>query len=125
MDMSPQINFATQRADASPSNILMENQFVNLLKNELGSIDAKSLFPDDFLDFILKGIRSESRVAAKKVDSSSLKTRINKLVPPFIKNFLREKYLLHSIDPNVLAFRVFLITRMNNILKNDCSKYEV
>ena len=125
MDISADIKFATQRADASPTNILMENQFVNLMRNELNSIDARVLFPDDFLEFVLKGIRSENRGAAIRVNSPSLKTRINKLVPRFLKNILREKYFLHTIDPNVLAFRVFLIVRMNKIFLNDSSLNEI
>jgi hypothetical protein len=119
IDLSPNIDFAISRADSSPNSILTQNQLVNLLKNELSSNNAKSIFQEEFLDFVLKGLITENRINQVNVNSFFLKVIVKKMVPRFIKNILREKHILHSVDPNILAFRIFIISRMKKILTDD------
>lgn len=117
--LSPNIDFANSRADSSPENILTQKQFVELLTIELSSKSAKSIFQKEFLDFVLNGLKTENRIKQINANSFFIKVIIKKIVPRFIKNILREKHILHSVDPNILAFRVFIISRMNMILTED------
>ena len=118
--LSPDIDYATTVSSAPLSEIFKEKQMVDVLKNELSSDVARSLFPADFLEFIRKGIKSKERIKTPETDSFSLGSSLKKYVPRFLKNTLREK-VLPSIDPNVLAFRVLLICRMNKTLTEDKS----
>jgi len=117
--MSPKVDFATNSAGASLENILMQKKIVNVLKEELSSKNAKSIFPTNFLDYILKGIKSTQQTKMTKSGSFSLKASVKKFVPIYIKNVIRDNRLLPSVDHNILAFRVFLISKMNAILNDD------
>ena len=50
----------------------------------------------------------------------NFKSFIKKILPNFLINAIL-KVSSPSIDPNVLAFRVFLISKMNKILNDDCN----
>ena len=117
--LSPKVNFATKCAIESPEDILMQKRIVNLLEEELSSKNAKSIFPTDFLDYISKGIKTKQQAKTTKSGLFSLKASVKRIVPRYIKNAIRDSGLLPSVDHNILAFREFLISRMNAILKND------
>ena len=123
LSISPEVDFAKYDADASARDILSRNRLVEFITNELSSNNARTIFPVEFLDLILKGLKSKGQSKTIKANSFSLrayiKSYIKKFVPGFIKN-ARQKVLLPKVDNNVLAFRVFLISKMNQILKDDC-----
>ena len=118
--LSPDIDYATSASSASLSEIFKEKQMVAILKNELSSNSAKSLFSADFLEFIRKGIKSKGKIKTPKTVSYSLISSLKKYVRRFLKNTFKGKFL-SGIDPNVLAFRVLLICRMNKTLTEDKS----
>jgi hypothetical protein len=119
ISLSPEIDYATHESSASLSEILKQEQIVNLVKNELSSNVAKTLFPAAFLDFVLKGIKSKGQIKTVKTNSFSLRSFIGMIIPRFLKETLRNKVVLPSLDNNILAFRVFLICKMNKILNDD------
>ena len=116
---SPEIGYATSSSGQSPEEILRQKSVVDFLRNELSSSAAKTLFPDEFLDFVLKGMKSYDQKEAVKKASFSLRSYAGKLVPRFIKEALRSKVLLPSVDHNLLAFRVLLISRMYKTLREE------
>jgi len=118
--LGPEVDFATNVAEASAEDILKDKEMVTLLKKELTSNDAKKLFPAEFLDFILKDIKTKNQASTAKSTSFSVKSSISSITPGFIKKAIR-KVVLPNIDHNILAFRVLLIIKMNHILK-DLSK---
>jgi hypothetical protein len=118
--LGPEVDFATNVAEASAEDILKDKEMVTLLKKELNSNDAKKLFPTEFLDFILKDIKTKNQASTAKSTSFSVKSSISSITPGFIKKAIR-KVVLPNIDHNILAFRVLLIIKMNHILK-DLSK---
>ncbi len=116
--ISPEIDYADSVSSASLNEILKEKKIVELIRNELSSDIAKTIFPVSFLNFVLKGIKSKDESITIKTNSASLRSIINKNLPRFLNNILR-KIFLPSVDPNVLGFRVLLICRMNRILHDD------
>lgn len=122
--LGPKVDFATNVAEASAEDILKEKEMVNLLKKELTSNGAKKLFPAEFLDFILKSIKTKNQVSTAKSTSFSVKSSISSITPGFIKKAIR-KVVLPNIDHNILAFRVLLIIKMNQILKDDYNKLTI
>ena len=117
--LSPEVDYAARPADAADRDVLRLIPIVNLLKNELSSSEAQTLLPAEFLDFVLKNIESEGQANTIKTESFSLSSFISGMVPHFIKNAIR-KVLLPKIDPNMLAFRVLIVIKMNKILNDDC-----
>jgi hypothetical protein len=118
--LSPDIDYATSASSASLSEIFKEEQIAAILKNELSSNIAKNLFSADFLEFIRKGIKSKGKIKTSKSVLYSLISSLKKYLRRFLKNTFKGK-ALPSIDPNVLAFRVLLICRMNKTLTEDKS----
>jgi len=115
---SPEVEFATSSANASMGDIFHEKRMVEFLKSELSSVNAKKIFAAEFLDFILKGIKSETKEKKPKVRSTSLRSYAKGYLPLFLIKALR-KVSPPAVDRNVLAFRVFLIIKMNEILEQD------
>ena len=102
--MSPEIEFATSGAIASPQHILREEMIVDLLKDELSSQDIRQIVPTELLDRIVE-----------RLETGSFRTS------RWDTHFRRVKRLLlgAEVDYNILAFRVFIISRMNTILNQD------
>ena len=120
--LSPKVDYATKGANASPKNILMQKKIVNLLEEELSSNNAKSIIPTGFLDHISKGIKTGQQAKTTGSGLYSLKASVKRIVPRSIKNAIRDSLPLPSVDYNILAFRVFLISRINTILNDDSTR---
>ena len=118
--LSPEIEYATSDSDPPLRELLKRKQILALLKNELHSNAAMKLFPAEFLDYILKGMKSGDQIKTAKTNSFSLKSLISRIVPHFIKDTIRSKALLPSVDHNILALRILIISKMNKILDDDC-----
>ena len=112
-------------ANARPESILRQKQIVAFLKDELSSKNAKEVFPPEFLDFILKGLKADDQEG--KIKSSPLKSIIKRVFPKYIINAFFDNYML-SVDSNILAFRVLIIIKMIKFLNEDSKlrlcKYE-
>ena len=117
---SPEIDIAENASSASPSEILKQKQIVDLFKKELSTGNAKKLFNPKFLDFIIKGMKSKDQIETHKNKSPSSTFSSGKIVTRILKDIVRSKVILPSVDKNILAFRVYIIIRMYSILNEDC-----
>jgi len=118
--IGPNIPFADKSAVADSEEILNHKSFVDLLKNEINSNYANKLLGKNFVQFILDGIIEGTHKPISK--KHILKKRISLLLPNSVKNFLRKTVLSPHMDGNVLAFRVFIILKMNRILRADAGQ---
>lgn len=118
ISLSPRVNFATDEAEASPIDVLTKKEMVILLKRELSSNYAKKILPSEFLKFILKGTNTKEHASLVKSTLFSFKSSLTKNTSGFIKRTIR-RVLRPNVDPNILAFRVLLIIKMNRILNED------
>lgn len=125
ISLSPDVDFATQSATASTKNILKQKNITHLIEGELSSKNAKSIFPTEFLDTISNGLNAEQQTKTIQSGSSSLKSFLKRFVPKYIKNAIRKNASLPKVDHNILAFRVFLISRMNAVLIDDSNRVRV
>lgn len=121
--MSPKVHFASREATASTRDILSQKQVADFLRNELSLVQSKRIFSAEFLEFILRGIKSSSEGEAIKANSFSLRSYAKKHLPGFLKTMIRG-VAPPRVNPNVLAFRVFLICKMNEVLSKDCLAIE-
>lgn len=114
----PEIAFAKYDAIGNRRVILKEEEFVDLLKKELSSIHAKTIFPSEFLDYVIKNIKT--RVVSDDKQKPSVFEFFIKVTPGWIKRwFVSSSHI--NIDSNTLAFRMYITSNMHRILNNDAS----
>ena len=117
----PNVEFASGSATASTKNILFQKKIVRFLAEEINSNSASHIIPKDFVKKIQNGIRffDSDQENNKKSFSESLLAFPKKVIPKYLKDIVKDKMVLPTLDSNLLAFRVFLISKMNRILRND------
>ena len=119
--ISPKVQYANKGANAPLKNILSKRTVVELLYNRLQSDYSGTLFSSEFLSYIIKGITLDASSGNKIFDFFN--KFIKKLRARFIRKFLKPNaVVLPGVDGNILAFRVYIIIRMHQILTEDCSK---
>lgn len=122
--ISPDIPFADKGANASLLEIAGSERFVQMLHEKLGSAYARSLFSEEFLSWIDNGIKKGDMPRYGR--SGSLKKSLKKLIPRSIKGrILGSGSVKPGLDGTLVAFRVFIIIRMHEILSEDCNKFSV
>jgi len=113
---SPKIPFAKRDATASISDILKQKQVVDLLKQVITENLENKIIPKDFLMDVLANVKIVDSPLNTK--SFSLKTWIKSILPPHIISLLKNNAPSNNVvDYNRLAFRIFIVFRMVNILK--------
>jgi hypothetical protein len=121
--ISPKVEIAMEGANASRENILRQRRVAEVLRSELDSERAKSLVPSGLILRVIQNLQTNEG----PVTRDSFRSKLKKLVPPFARDFLRGegrdfltgKGILPSLDFNVLAFRIYLISQMNAVLTAD------
>jgi len=117
--LSPEINYAKSATSSSLSEIFKQETIVKIMKADLSSEEARSLFNSEFLNFVLKGLSTTEKNGSVAFQSSLPTSMAGRIVPRFIKEALRNMIIRPRVDGNVLAFRVLIIIRMCRILSND------
>jgi hypothetical protein len=115
------IEYARYDSYTNLKNILKRNSTVEFLKDELSSIHANSLIPEDFLKYVI------SHMTIIKKNGIDKGLSLKNMVRPFIPYWFKDKLLDNAfrikkpmLDFNTLAFRVYIIYRMNKIFNADC-----
>lgn len=116
--LKPKIEFAKSGANAPPGDILSNPEFVALLKKKLTSNNARALFSKDFLDPVIEGLSTTDNKKRTKSGASSLKSYLKKIMPAFVKDLILTKMSI-SLNNNILAFRIFIILKMYEVLNNE------
>jgi hypothetical protein len=122
ISLCPKVDFASKSAPELPQHILRQRRITSLIKKELATESAKAIFPTNFIDNVLQGIETEQPTEANKLGWSLLQAALKRILPRFTKNAIRNWMPSPSVDSHVLAFRAFLISRMNAILNDDTSR---
>jgi len=117
--IGPNLPYATEDANENLNSLLGKKQIVELVRNKIQSEEAKRIFSRDFLEHVLRCIRDED--ASSKESTKKAWRNIKSLVPRSVKNWIRDRVAKPSLDGNALAFRVFLIIRMHELLSSDCA----
>lgn len=123
--LSPNVDYAKDIAIGSLGNILKQKDFVEIIVEELSSEQAKSILPEEFLNQVLQDIKTEKQIESvkpKPADITKLASKLKSMIPSHIKITIRDMIIPLKLDSNVLAFRVFIISRMNEMLKVDAKR---
>lgn len=107
VSMSPNLEIATRSAIATPQQVLRDARIAAIIREELSSANARTLLPAPFLDGV------SNRVETGHLGTSRSRAYISKA---------RKLVWGREVDPNILAFRVFLVSRMNAVLREDSSR---
>lgn len=118
-DVSPEVPFATKGANASPHDLLKSEALVKLMKDKLSSDDAQRSLGTQFIDFIVGGIKDRQVNPNRRSIRSRILHWLKSVVPRGIRNLLSDTVLRPKVDGNELAFRVYIIVRMQELLRDD------
>jgi len=119
--VGPDLPYAKKSAIDSPKNLLQRREFVDFLNEKFLSSSSKQLLGNEFINQIMSGLHVQD-LTHKKRDKSHYQ-HFKKFIPKPVKSLFREHIRKVCIDNHVLAFRVYLIIRMFEILQNDSMKY--
>ena len=123
-EVSPDIGYATKAATALPRHILKRPEMARELRRELESGHAKSVLPEVLVDRVLEDMRVEGGVEEAEDGGRltrwkrRLRAMIIRFLPQSVKNRLQDHVIAPSVDPNVLAFRLYIVSRMTSILES-------
>ncbi len=121
-DFRPRIEYAKSGANLSPQRVLENPDIVTLLRKKLISNTAKTLFPELFINEILNGLKTDENKISKKSKYGGILYFLKKITPTFLKNIIRSKVPL-TINYNILAFRVYMIIYMHDLLYSECKQF--
>lgn len=111
------VRYATRGATERIGSPLRTDAAVAMLADELASRRVRALFPSRFVDDLVSSLtRSNHRVVSQK---GPLRTLATRLMPDPLRSLLRTTITKPRLDPNVLAFRVYTIAKMHEILTED------
>jgi hypothetical protein len=115
--ISPDIEYASAGANPSKKMTVSSKEMVALIETELSSPLACSIFTSAFIEFIESHL-SVKQSASKK--NKSVKAILASYMPKWMRIGAKSIASRPALDYNILAFRVFLILKMNHLLTDDC-----
>lgn len=120
--MSPDIPFADRSATAKKTKILQVPQVVETLLTELDQPRARSLLSDHLIDYIARNVKIAG--PASTMRRSRLPPFLKGLLPHRVRKIVVNSNATQDLDINLLAFRAYIICRMQKILSEDASAIE-
>jgi len=110
--MGPDIAFSTRRATARMSDTLGLRGVLRAILERIDTRAARDMFSNELIDYALNTARAEPPVrgkVARKIGRGVEKAR-RRLMPGGAKR---------TLNPRVLAFRVFIVCEMDRLLRSD------
>lgn len=123
--IGPDIPYAERAAIDTSLRVFRTKPVVEMIHDELGSAGASAVFPKSVLDFV----RANARCGAAQT-AARPETHVKYALPKAIRKpvgeltarpraILRERLKRPALDPNIMAFRAFIVSRMQRILGED------
>src|SRR5262249_47214287 len=91
-----------------------------VLRSELDSERARLLIPSGLIMKVVQNLQITDGPAT--IHRHSFRSKFKELVPLFAKDFLKDNGVVPSLDFNVLAFRIYLISQMYGVLSADAHR---
>jgi hypothetical protein len=115
--MAPDIDFARYPAVANPKDILKQQPVVKLLKDELEGQKSDHILSKELVSMVISQMVIKD--TTQKVNRGSFKDRAKKFVPSGLIKVIKKKLPKPCVDFNILAFRLYIIGKMYQMLKDD------
>jgi uncharacterized protein with von Willebrand factor type A (vWA) domain len=120
--LGPRIPYSNPSSSQVPFVQLLRRQdIVKEVKRELNSENTKLIFPKDFLEEVVRKMQSSQKNTPK---TSIFSSKLKSFIPQSIKKRIAQNQNFLIMDDNLLAFRIYIICRMHEILKNDTSSFK-
>jgi hypothetical protein len=116
--LSPKIKFATSKANEGLNFSVKSEKAVEIMERELTSAPCRDIIPDKLLNYILGNLKCTTDKTNRK---ANIKAFIKRFLPAWLMRKVRDQAVNNNLEVNVIAFRVYMISRMNQILKQDAS----
>jgi hypothetical protein len=116
------LKFAKKQATMKEEGVFASPEVVNVITVALQSTQLKNIFPEQLLQDVCAKLRQGAGDESKKGThrtSNPIKNFIKEILPAPIKAKLMEKMPKPSVDIGILAFRLFTISRMQQLLQDD------
>jgi asparagine synthetase B (glutamine-hydrolysing) len=128
--LGPDIPYAERAAIDTSLGVFRTKPVGEMIRDELGSAVASSLFPKSVLEFIGANARYRAQQSAERPE-----THAKYAIPRAVRKplgeltakpraILRDRFKKPALDPNIMAFRAFLASRMQRILAADARALE-
>lgn len=110
------MGYASEPAIQYLKDMFREKEMVSLIKKELSSDLATTIFKKELVEWVQRNLETWS---AEKVSKGELIDKIKRLIPKRIKRQLLKKTEQKKLDLNLAGFRIFLVLRMVKRLQQD------
>ncbi len=120
--MLGEIETAKSYGNASLSTILSAGRVVDELSAELESEYCRQLFSDEFVDQTLKGLKSSNGTPPARPLRNFVR-KAKKHFPMGLKHALKKTCVKLEMNPHLLGFRVYMISKMNRMLSEDAQAF--
>lgn len=121
--MSPAIGFAESRSVVPPKDVLRQPGFVDVIVEELHSSHAQTVLSDGVRQLALKNLRRSRNTDELKVTRHKEK-RLKRLLPQRLKDYIKEAGMGPQLEPNVFAFRAYIVSRMTRMFDADRHRHD-
>lgn len=115
--LKPAMSKAIKPSIPEPAAILRYSRLVSLMIDEFHNQDCRSLFGNDFLNWVINNMQVDDELINRT--NNSLAVWFKSKVPWQLKKMLRRDFVRYQSDFNQLAFRIFIISRMKQLLESD------
>ena len=124
--IGPKIDFAKNPAIASAEEILKSKEVCDFLKAELSAKHVTAILPKDFVEYVLERMSSGNESTGfggrlKGIGRESFPPGLGRLLRN-TKGRLRSRFFRPKMDFTRLAFRLFVISGMYEMLLRDCKR---
>jgi asparagine synthetase B (glutamine-hydrolysing) len=113
----PKIPYARFEATSHLDNIFSSHKIVFEIIHELCSEDAGKVLPRDFLDLLVHEIEKSETVNTSGL--ALVRKYVKHYMPVKMKRLLRNTVMKKEMDFTRLAFRTYIISKINTIMKED------
>ncbi|MDT0677459.1 asparagine synthase-related protein [Autumnicola musiva] len=118
--LNPGLGYASRSATKDKKEIVAQADFVKIIKQELSTQHALTIFPEDFLNDVNSKLKDENQTQTLSI--ASFKRLISSILPLKMKKKIYKKVINPSLNNNILAFRLAIICRMTRIFNEDTSE---
>jgi hypothetical protein len=115
--MSPKIYFAKTSAIESFDSIFMNKNIRDAIYNQLDTNYARSVFPDIFIDDLIKTLRNGYNTFL--IPQSCKSKLVNSQMFKILTRKYKRRFSKYDIPISALSLRAYIVVRMNAILSSD------
>jgi len=119
-DLNPDLPFAKYRAIPWFGEVMRSRDFIDMVRNEIDSSEARRLFREDVVNFMLSGLSAAGGKKRRGPARRRAPLRLNYL---FKRKILGRVPVDTRMNPVVFAFRAFIVLKMRKKLMEDSVAY--